>query len=192
MLRRACRVSYLSPQLTRALCVGATGPEQTQVPKAARRLLVYEGQFGVKLRWLRRVSLSSAVVSVVGFPVAFQFGVSLESSIPLVGQFMIAGTAIFTSLSSTLFLQAITSPYVVQLYEIVPDNASSSSDRQFEATRTNIFGSLVSSKFSLADVEKANAGSHPFATFKDKKSNNYYYTWKHAITDPTLKEKLGI
>jgi len=152
-----------------------SSPQQGQ---QQQQLLVYEGKFAGRLRWLRRVSLGSSVVSIVGFPLAFHFGVggAVATAVPLVGQFMIAGTAIFTSLSSTLFLQAITSPYVAQLYALDEER------RKVLAFKVNLFGNLTASTFDISQIDnKFSASLHPFATFRVE--NRFYYVHEAGMKE---------
>jgi len=138
-------------------------------------VLLYEGKFSTRLQWLRRVSLGSTVVSVVGFPLAFQLGAGGGLAMPLVGQLMIAGTAIFTSLSSTIFLQTLTSPYVAKLYSLDQQR------QQLLAHRVNLFGNLEPFTFSLSQVEKVTASVHPFASFRA--GNRFFYIHTAAMGD---------
>lgn len=170
----------LRPPTFRNLSIGSISSNEKK--------LVYEGKFSNKLKWLRRISISSTVVSVFGFPIVFQFGAA--ASMPLVGQIMIAGTAILTSLSSTIFLQTITSPYVVKLFE-VSMGSSTSQHRRFQATKITLFGTLTSTEFDLHGVEKVTSSStHPFATFRDA-DNRYYYVFGDHLKDESLKTILG-
>lgn len=153
-------------------------------------LVVYDGKFKSKLQWLRRVSLSSSVLSILGFPIAFQLGAT--GSIPLVGQLMIAGTAIFTSVSSTIFLQTITSPYVAQLSELQEYSHLPGPQRRFLAQRINLLGNLATTEFELKNVERVNSSMHPFATFCDTEKKQYYYIFDQDVKDATLKGKLGV
>ena len=168
----------------------ATASEGT----AAHRQLIYEGKFASRLKWLRRVSISSTCASVVCFPLAFHFGAAAATSMPLVGQLMIAGTAIFTSLSSTIFLQTITSPYVAKLYEIRSTGQGgndASGPRVLEAERINLLGNLVSSTFHLNQAEKVMSSAvHPFATFRVREKFFYVGLGATPLRDVDLQQRL--
>jgi hypothetical protein len=86
------------------------GAIDTPLNENSSKKLVYEGQFGGKLKWLRRVSFASSLLSVTGIPIIVFSGIG-GGSIPLAGQVVIVGTALFTSLSSTAFLHAGTHDY---------------------------------------------------------------------------------
>jgi len=143
--------------------------------KTSKKLL-YEGKFAKKLQWLRRVSITSTAASLVGFSLAFFAGVA-PSSIPLTGQVLIAGTAIATSLSSTIFLQTITSPYVAKLY-VSHNKSGDQSPVLFEAYRITLLGNLVKFNFEKNQVEKVSASSHPFATFRAGGHLFYVHGWE--------------
>jgi len=155
--------------------------------------LIYEGIFAGKLRWLRRVSFLSSVVSMAGFPLVYLYGAT-TSSIPVIGQFMIVGTALFTSLSSTLFLQAITHPYVFQLHELIEERSEDTNEvkeklRRFRASRLNVFGNATFCEFEISEAEKIAASVHPFATFKVKNKLHYVFDVKK---DEALNRRLGV
>ena len=159
--------------------VAVTGPQWVQV---------YDGKYRAKLQWLRRVSFSSSVLSIFGFPIAFHLGAA--ASMPLIGQIMIAGTAVLTSVSSTIFLQTITSPYVGQLKELhefrhLPDQ------RRFSAQRIDLFGNIKTTEFQLKHVERVNSSLHPFATFCDAEKKEFYYIFGDDVLDATLKARFG-
>lgn len=149
---------------------------------------MYDGKYRSKLQWLRRVSFSSSVLSIFGFPIAFHLGAA--ASMPLIGQIMIASTAVLTSVSSTIFLQTITSPYVAQLKEMqefrhLPDQ------RRFSAERINLFGNIKTTEFQLKHVERVNSSLHPFATFCDTDKKEFYYIFGDDVLDTTLKGRFG-
>ena len=151
-------------------------------------ILIYEGIFAGKLRWLRRVSLLSSVVSMFGFPLVYFYGAT-TSSIPVIGQFMIVGTALFTSMSSTLFLQAITHPYVFQLHELRDETIDDKEKRRkFLASRLNVFGNSTFCEFEISEAEKIAASVHPFATFKVKDKLHYVFN----VKDEALNKRLGV
>ena len=161
----------ISRRVLGAICRSAS----VDCDKTSEKLL-YEGKFTNKLRWLRRVSITSTAASLVGFPLAFFAGVA-PTSVPLTGQVLIAVTAIATSLSSTIFLQTITSPYVAKLY-VSHHKSGDQSPVQFEAYRITLLGNLVRFNFAQNQVEKVSASSHPFATFRADGHLFYVHGWE--------------
>ena len=120
------------------------------------------------------------------------------SSISLVGQVAIAGTAALTSLSSTLFLHLITHPYVATLVEIksdgiIPTNVQGmtepNNERKLIVSRVNIFGNLSYSTFYLSEAVKVTSSVHPFASFKLK--DNYFYIFGGKLEDSEIRQKLA-
>ena len=78
--------------------------------------IVYEGPFASLTLRLKRISLMSAVVGVVGLPVlSFSFG----SSVPASGQLAVVVTAGITAVGSTALLGYCFSPYVHTLERLV-------------------------------------------------------------------------
>lgn len=73
-------------------------------------ILVYEGPFASLSLRLKRISLTSAVIGIVGLPLLtiFQGG----DGVPAVGQFAVLGTAGVVAVGSTALLGYCFSPYV--------------------------------------------------------------------------------
>lgn len=96
---------------------------------------------------------------------------------PLVAQLALAGTAFFTSTSSTVFLHLVSKPYVTEIVQ---------EDNQFIASRLNLLGKEVPSKpFQLSDIKKP--ASHPFASFQTK-SGDQFYVFSDIIKEPELRQ----
>lgn len=103
-------------------------------------------------------------------------------------QLALAGTVWFSSVSSTMMLQIVGSPYVFDLTELPSDTESKKEeDRRFIARKVNVFGRLKSTEFRLADAQKSTA--HPFASFKVNKEG-FFYIFGGNLADPSLREKL--
>lgn len=149
--------------------------------------VVYEGiqGFTKRLRWLRRVSLTSSVFSVVGLPLMIAMKMS---TVALIGQYAIVGSVIMSTVSSTALLQLLTHPYVVRIHEIKNVNRVNIESRTFRAVRINVFGSFVETEFNLCDVEGNNKFVNPFASFRANK--NYYYIVGSLISDVDLRKTL--
>jgi len=163
---------------------------------------IYVGKYGGKLKTLRRVSISTAIVSLCGFPLIYMLGID-NSSISLVGQFAIVGTAFMTSSTSTAFLHYITGPYVLEMKEFTKENKME--DRFFEVSRVNLFGNSYHTSFKLSSIEKVNPTQHPFASFeaidfdprrkdseKGKGKKSYYYVFGEDLSDKSLQQKMTI
>lgn len=145
---------------------------------------IYKGEFARKLQWLRRVSFTSSVVSLIGIPTVALVGIG-GGSVPLVGQVMIVGTALFTSLSSTAFLHLVTKPYCASL--TVVSTGTSDEDRLFRATRVNIFGNIEVTEFTLKEATRI-TGGHPFASVQIK--GQYFYIFGGKIDDVPIRRAL--
>lgn len=82
--------------------------------------IVYEGPFASLTLRLKRISLMSAIVGVVGLPVlSFSFG----SSVPASGQLAVVVTAGITAVGSTAILGYCFSPYVHTLERLVGEES---------------------------------------------------------------------
>ena len=154
--------------------------------------MIYTGEFGRRLVWLRRVSFGSSMLSMIGIPVVAFAGLG-TGSVPFLGQVMIVGTALFTSLSSTAFLHLVTRPYCVSLARLpppapAPGGTAATADPAFRATRVNLFGNLDATDFTMKDAVKVTSGGHPFASVNIKGQNFYIFGGK--LDDTLMKRTL--
>jgi hypothetical protein len=146
--------------------------------------VIYEGIFAGKLRHLRIFSLGSALLSAFGLPLAMTIS---SGAVPLVGQIAIIGTAVCISVSSTVFLQLVTAPYVAKLIEIPPLEGVEVDfeERVFKATRIDMFGRFIVNEFQMKDVIKDE--QHPFASVIIK--GHYHYIFGGDM-DASLRHRL--
>jgi hypothetical protein len=87
--------------------------------------LVYEGPFASLTLKLKRVSLTSAVIGLVGLPALSLFYGA--GAVPAIGQIAVIATAGITAVGSTALLGYCFSPYVHTL-EVLPEKVTSESD----------------------------------------------------------------
>ena len=161
---------------------------ETEISKP---ILVYEGKYSTKLWFLRVVSFGSSVFCCTGLPLGIGF-TGMGGTVPIVGQVLIATTAMLISVSSTTFLQLVTHPYTVALHEIpqklkegeIPDF----NKRLFRATRYNLLGKSIITEFYIKDADRIKTGGHPFASVKIKGS--YFYIFGRHIPDVPLRHAL--
>lgn len=134
--------------------------------------LLYEGPFAQLSLRLKRVSVTTAALGVVGMPLLMAMH---GGDVPATGQLAVGGTAILAAAGSTVALSFCFSPYVHKLERVVvtPDNEkdgdTATAERNLiKATTANILGMRVETIFDPAtDVGKA-AGSRPFCNFTAK------------------------
>jgi hypothetical protein len=159
------------------------GKEKTLNP-TPQPIVIYEGIFAGKLRHLRIFSLGSALLSAFGLPMAMTIS---SGAVPVVGQIAIIGTAVAISVSSTVFLQLVTAPYVAKLIEIPPLEGVEVDfeDRVFKATRIDMFGRFITNEFQMKDVIKDE--EHPFASVIIK--GHYHYIFGGEM-DASLRHRL--
>ena len=164
-----------------------TSSSSQQSSSSSSEQVLYKGEFARKLTWLRRVSFASSVVSLIGIPTVAFIGIG-GGSVPLVGQVMIVGTALFTSLSSTAFLHVVTTPYCESLVELSSGPGTATAEKRMRATRINIYGNLETTDFTLKDATKLTSGGHPFASVKIK--DRFFYIFGGKIEDVSLRRLL--
>lgn len=179
-LRMNCVVSQLSTDQD-----SDEGKPSTEAKLLQEPILLYEGEFTPNIRRLRIVSMGSSLLSAFGMPLALTIS---TGSVPLIGQIAIISTALCISLSSTLFIQLVTFPYVTRLVEIPPLEGVNVDfeDRVFKATRINVFAQYKVQEFKMKDVVKDD--NHPFASVK---VNGSYYYIDGADLDVTLRHRFS-
>mmetsp|Transcript_1813 Transcript_1813/g.2864 ORF Transcript_1813/g.2864 Transcript_1813/m.2864 type:complete len:204 (+) Transcript_1813:200-811(+) len=143
---------------------------------------LYEGSFGGVLSILRRVSLGSATLSITTLPVMMM----LYGTMPSVGQYTIVGTAVVMALGSTLFLKAMSYPYVIKLEEKSGNSDVPPEQRIFVATRLNMFGSEYETEFMGSDISPVTVRDHPFASFQVK--GDHFFVFDKLITDTKVRK----
>jgi hypothetical protein len=153
-------------------------------------IMIYEGKYSTKLWFLRVVSFGSTFFCCVGLPLGFCF-TGMAGTVPIIGQVLIASTAMLISISSTTFLQLVTHPYTVALHEL-PQKLKEGEvlefeNRQFRATRLNLLGKRITTEFCIKDASRIKTG-HPFASVKIKGS--YFYIFGRHIPDVPLRHAL--
>lgn len=126
-------------------------------PNGDKPAILYEGPFAQLSLRLKRVSVTTAALGVVGMPLLMALH---GGDVPATGQLAVGGTAIMAAAGSTVALSFCFSPYVHKLERV--------DDTQIKATTANILGMRVETTFdSSKDVGKA-AGSRPFCNFTAK------------------------
>jgi hypothetical protein len=126
-------------------------------PNDEQPAILYEGPFAQLSLRLKRVSVTTAALGVVGMPLLMALH---GGDVPATGQLAVGGTAIMAAAGSTVALSFCFSPYVHKLERV--------DDTQIKATTANILGMRVETTFDPSkDVGKA-AGSRPFCNFTAK------------------------
>ena len=149
--------------------------------------LIYQSKFGGRIRYLRRLSFLSSVVSL-GFLCGVVGGFSSQSALNITAQYAIVGGCCFGGLSATLLLKLVTEPYICELYELTTNlNKNENKDRRFKAIAVNIFGSYINEEFLLNDVKET---IHPFGSFKVN-DRSFYLFGGGIKDDKTLKIALS-
>lgn len=112
--------------------------------------------------------------------------IMISGNLPSTGMNAIVGTAVVMSVGSTIFLKAMSYPYVTKLEEAP---SSTPEDRKLVAYRLGIFGNTYSTEFRLADVESVKVSDHPFASFRVK--NDCFFVFEKMIeNDEAVKNAL--
>jgi hypothetical protein len=110
----------------------------------------------------------------------------ISGNLPSAGMHAIVGTAVFMSVGSTIFLKAMSYPYVTKLEE---SPSSTAGDRRLIAHRLGLIGTSYPTEFRLAEVETVKVSDHPFASFRVKK--DCFFVFENMIEgDEELKEAL--
>lgn len=149
----------------------------------------YDGFYSDKLKMLRRISISSSILSLFGLPVVISLSTGDLSTAAKVS---IASTAVVASLGSTAILHAITHPYVTSLSYVAGGEQNSSTgpgNYRFRAVRLNMLGNPKTSEFSLDEMKEVRVTNHPYANFQI--NGKYYYVRHEAIDNEELRDKIS-
>ena len=157
--------------------------------------LLYEGPFASLTLRLKRISLMSAVIGIVGLPALSVFYGG--GSIPATGQLAIIATAGVTAVGSTALLGYCFSPYVHYLERLPPatlneNNVDEGEEDQnlFRITTRDILARRVETIFNPAtDISPAPSNnSRPFCNFMVRGLPMYVH--KEMIHDHKLRVQL--
>mmetsp|Transcript_9477 Transcript_9477/g.20039 ORF Transcript_9477/g.20039 Transcript_9477/m.20039 type:complete len:286 (+) Transcript_9477:113-970(+) len=159
--------------------------------------LLYEGPFASLTLKLKRISLTSAAIGLIGLPaISLFYG---AGSVPASGQIAVIATAGITAVGSTALLGYCFSPYVQRL-ERLPDDANdpnatkddddASNKNLLRITTRDIFARKIETVFDPAtDVSPPPSNnSRPFCNFMVKGMPMYVHP--ELLQDRELRVKL--
>jgi len=155
--------------------------------------LLYEGPFAQLSLRLKRVSVTTAILGVVGMPILMTLH---GGDVPATGQLAVGGTAIMAAAGSTVALSFCFSPYVHKLERVAASSGqgekkegkNDAEQNLVKATTANILGMRVETIFDPAtDVGKA-LGSRPFCNFTAKGLPMYVHP--EMVYDDELRVQL--
>ncbi len=110
-----------------ARCSQVRALSTTNEDEETEPVVLYEGPFAALTLRLKRVSLTSAVIGIVGLP-ALSFFYGAADSVPATGQVAVIATAGLTAVGSTVLLGYCFSPYVHTLERLAPPNSQDGND----------------------------------------------------------------
>jgi len=154
----------------------SNSPSQ-QEPSTEESSIVYRGALAEATLRLKRVSITTCVLGLVGMPL---LAVLYGSDISATGQLAVGGTAIFAATGSTAALTYCISPYV-HLLEKIPNS-------MIRATTYDIFARRVQTEFDPSKDVSHTVGSRPFCNFIAKGVPMYVHA--ELIHDETLRTQL--
>lgn len=130
-------------------------------------VVLYEGPFAALTLRLKRVSLTSAVIGIVGLP-ALSFFYGAADSVPATGQVAVLATAGVTAVGSTVLLGYCFSPYVHTLERVSPDEGPD--NYRLRMVTRDILARRVETIFDpTTDVTApSSSNSRPFCNFMVK------------------------
>jgi len=173
---------------------GGDGPQEASTT-------FYEAPLAASIKSLKRVSVTTAALSLAIPPAVFFHG---SESVPLSGQIAITGITMFASLGSTAAIQFLFSPYVLRMAKFSSDSSaavevpaerekasptSRLKDSILEATTMTFFGGEMTSKFKVGDAQKRPEGSaRPFVSFTA--GGRPYFVHASVFEDKALLRQL--
>jgi hypothetical protein len=122
----------------------------TPLAAAEERVSLYIAPFANPVSRLKRVSFTTAILSMAIPPSVYFMG----SSVPLSGQLAITGVSLLASLSSTAALHYLFSPYILSLTHVVPlgKPPEMNGASVLEAETLTLWGSAITSTFTVDDA----------------------------------------
>ncbi|KAG5190131.1 hypothetical protein JKP88DRAFT_205594 [Tribonema minus] len=179
----------LAPVAARSQLVASCTPCLTSrcgSTNARKEELLYIGPLTAPIKTLKRVSITTCAMSMIGTPLLLVLG---NDSVPLSGQIAVTGVALTAAVGSTALLHWCTRPYVHKLSEITGRGAIDKA-RLFKAELLSILGRPRVTEFRLGDVQPQPDALRPFVSFKAR--DNYYFIQGEVLQDKALlKELLG-
>eukprot|EP00584_Thalassiosira_punctigera_P003220 CAMPEP_0172545892 /NCGR_PEP_ID=MMETSP1067-20121228/15743_1 /TAXON_ID=265564 ORGANISM="Thalassiosira punctigera, Strain Tpunct2005C2" /NCGR_SAMPLE_ID=MMETSP1067 /ASSEMBLY_ACC=CAM_ASM_000444 /LENGTH=287 /DNA_ID=CAMNT_0013332725 /DNA_START=12 /DNA_END=875 /DNA_ORIENTATION=+ len=115
--------------------------EEIDQSRDGQPVLLYEGPFASLTLKLKRISLASAAIGIVGLPALSLFYGS--GSVPATGQLAIIATAGVTAVGSTALLGYCFSPYVHTMESLASEGVESETDGDDSTKAAGADGNLV-------------------------------------------------
>ncbi|KAL3804657.1 hypothetical protein HJC23_008472 [Cyclotella cryptica] len=170
----------------------ATNQEHIQNEAAAstqQPILIYESPFASLTLKLKRISLTSAAIGLIGLP-ALSFFYGSAGGVPPTGQLAVIATAGVTAVGSTALLGYCFSPYVHTLEIIPDDNAEEGRGKLVRIVTRDVFARKVVTVFDPnMDVSRPGSGnSRPFCNFVVR--GMPFYIHPDLLTDGKLRVQL--
>lgn len=154
---------------------GGKAPEDKE-----KQTLIYEGPFGSLTLKLKRLSLFSAVIAIVGLPsLSFLYG---TGSVPAPGQLAVIATASITAVGSTALLSYCFSPYIHTMEQLEQDR------NLLRATTRDILAREVVTVFDPKDVTASTNNARPFCNFM--LGGRPFYVHPELVNDDKLRAQL--
>eukprot|EP00898_Chlorokybus_atmophyticus_P002483 jgi/Chlat1/3235/Chrsp22S03510 len=143
-------------------------------PQEGKPVLIYTGPMSGSVKGVKLLSLSSAMLTLVGAPLFVLTNPNLSPT----GRIAIAGTMIFFGLSTTALLHWFSSTYVHKMWAI------RGSDR-VEVEVLNVLASKKREAFSLGDVQYSQT-LRPLVSFEADKRQ--YYVDEEVLDENVLRQ----
>ena len=147
--------------------------DEKKLSQDEKSSVFYEGPFGSVALKLKRVSLTTCVIGLIGMPAAVLVKQGSEG-VSISGQLAVAGTAAAAAVGSTLLLSFFFNPYVHKLEYVdpssgesvlpAPTNVNETSSLHIRATTRTLLATQLETVFDPSTVVAA-PNSRPFCNF---------------------------
>ena len=148
----------------------------TEPPEAQ---LIYESPLATPLRILKRVSIGSCGLTMIGMPALLYLG--NNDSVPVFGQMALAGIVVSAAVASTSLLHFFSKAFAHRLYQ---------NDGIFTAKVVNLLGVYRFTEFSLDEVKPTPDGFNPFVLF-EAQGKPYYVQGLYFEDKQLLRKFVG-
>ena len=195
-----------SSALRRRLLATASTNDDSEAPP--RRRLLYEAPLAAPIKSLKRVSVTTAMLSLT-IPPAMVFAGS--ESVPLSGQIAVAATTMIASIGSTAAIHFLFSPYVLRLSQVLEAAEGAAEAEQhreqqppplesssvLEAHTMTLFGGEAASQFRVNQVVPfGTKPPRPFVNFgttaeaSSSSADRYYFVHTSIFEEKKLLRHL--
>jgi hypothetical protein len=180
------RAMFMVPRRFAGSKIETPSSEKGKVEEPLERTVFYEAPLAKAVQNLKRVSITTALLSLT-IPPAVIFGGS--ESVPISGQIAITVVTMIASLGSTSAIHYLFSPYILTLAKLTGANKPTNPGEELlEAKTMTLFATQKSHVFKVKDCSAKTSSLRPFVSFNVK--DKPYFVHASVFDDKKLLQKM--